>query len=294
MNQGSWPHHGLNATGSIQIEQLEVWQIPNITTVSKSNTVPDIFDTGADTIPHDNVCKLPGTITDSMTFRNDISALAAPVASLGSGLQSWLLEQLQKLDKEMAALAIEEQKINDEQDFMSYHFSDVNTSDNTDRTTTNKQANNTTATSKSNKKIVKGVYNGIKYTVLHGELICTTQVTAEELKSNWLSDVTAADINSDGYIVQEFDYECFRKLINVMRLKSMLKSPQCKLPIKYKKMHATQVPPEKRSMLSCMLTSLNIPSKDFYAAFDRSKSSTASFDTDSSSMCDQWLYSDIQ
>jgi TLD len=231
MDKGLWPHAGLNSSGKIHIEQLEVWQIPDIN--SSSNTVPDIFDPSADIVAHDDICILPANTTDSMTFRDDMSALAAPVTSLSSGLQSWLHGQLQKLDEQMTALSVEEKKINDEQDFMSYHFPDTNTSDTTDSTTTNKEASSTTATiTKSSNELVKGVYKGIVYTVLHGELICTTQVTAEELKSNWLSDVTAADINSDGYIVQEFDYECFRKLINVIRLKSMLKSPQCKLPKK--------------------------------------------------------------
>jgi hypothetical protein len=224
-----------------------------------------------DAIQHSNICILPANTTDSMTFRDDMSALTAPVTTLTNSLQVWLNEQLHKLDKEMIILSIEEKKISDEQGFMSYHFPDITNND-TNTSTINKQAGSTTATTattaKSSKELVNGVCNGIVYIVLHGELLCTIQVTAEELKSNWLSDVTAADINSDGYIVQEFDYECFRKLINITRLKALLKSPQCKLPIKYKEMHATQVSADKKGMLSCMLTSLNIANDSFYAALN--------------------------
>jgi hypothetical protein len=253
LDKGSWPHVGLNSTGNIQFDELEVWQIPNIDTTtatnssSSSNAVPDIFDTTVDTTAHDDTCKLPATTTDSMTFRDDMSALATPVTALTIDLQVWLHGQLQQLDKQMTALGVDEKLISDETDFMTYHFP-VNKKTNTTTTSTN------TASKNSKQLLVKGVYNGIVYTVLHGELICTMQNTIKQLTTEWPADVTAADVNSDGYIVQEFDYECFRKLINVMRLKTLLKSPQCKLPSKYKETCAAAVPVCKKGMLSCMLT----------------------------------------
>jgi hypothetical protein len=74
-----------------------------------------------------------------------------------------------------------------------------------------------------------------------------------------------ADLNSEGYIVEEYD--CFRKLINVMRLRTLMRSPYCKLSADKKQKCPSHAPTTKTGALAWMLAYFMINKDDFYSSF---------------------------
>jgi hypothetical protein len=160
---------------------------------------------------------------------------------------------------------------------MAYHFPATTT------TATAVAAMTSTATSSSSSaaaagssKQLKGVHNAIVHLVLHGEKLCTLQQTFSQFEGNklankygsnrWSASIEA-ELDSDGYIIEEFDYYCYRKLVNVMRLRAMMRSPYCKLPTDTKQKCPSAVPTTKKGALSWMLAHFMITKDDFNDSF---------------------------
>jgi hypothetical protein len=128
---------------------------------------------------------------------------------------------------------------------------------------------------------LRGIHDGIVHIILHGDKICTLQQTLQQFEGNKLAnkygsgrwtDSVEADLNVDGYIVEEFDYYCFRKLVNVMRLRAMMRSPYCNLSSEMKRKCPSAEPESKRGALSWMLAHFMITKDDFSSAFAASES----------------------
>jgi hypothetical protein len=180
--QGQWPYDGIAPTEIIIAEEIEVWQIPALT--SGADNSP-IIDTTVDPI-----CTLPGTATaaspnSAMVFRNDVSVLRAPVTELSTGLQTWLHSRLQQLDRELLDIEQQEQVLNKECEFMAYHFPAIE-----DGTASSAAAGSSSSGNSggANTKQLKGVQNGIVHMVLHGDKICTLQRTFSLFEGNKLAN----------------------------------------------------------------------------------------------------------
>jgi hypothetical protein len=271
--KGNWPYTGLASTMSIQAAEIEVWQIPLMT--DKSDKSP-ITDTTVEP-----TCSLLATATATahnssvMKLCDDALALRAAVNDLNTGWQVWLHTKLQHLDTQLNEIEQEEKALSKEREFMAYHFP----TDGASTTYSAASDSSTTATSRNNKantEQLKGVYNGIVHMVLHGDKICTLQQTFKQFSDSKLAHqygsgrwntAAAADLNSEGYLVKEYDHYCFRKLINVMRLRALMRSPVCELSIDKKEKCPSQAPANKKGALAWMLAHFMITKEDFYDKF---------------------------
>jgi hypothetical protein len=122
---------------------------------------------------------------------------------------------------------------------MAYHFP-------TDEDSTAAAA---AGSSRSNIGQLKGVQNGIVHMILHGDKICTYELANKYGSGRWSASIEA-DLNSEGYIVEEYDYYCFRKLVNVTRLRALMSSPYRNLSVDKKQKCPSQVPATKRGALA--------------------------------------------
>eukprot|EP00953_Heterococcus_sp_UTEX-ZZ885_P001853 1515-Heterococcus_DN1.PRE.1 len=266
-------------TESITAEEIEVWQIPSMT--GDSDTCPIVDPSIADAI-----CVLPtapaahnsnsSSGSSVMAFRNDVSSLQAPVTELTEGLQSWLHSELHVLDKQLRDIEHQEQALNRECEFIAYHFP------NDDVSTATAAASGTDSSDKASTAQLKGVHNGIVHMILHGDKICTLQQTFTQFGDSKLSHqygsgrwntAAAAELNGEGYIVEEYDYSCFRKLINIMRLKALMRSPHCRLSSSMKQKCPSVEPTSKKGALAWMLAHFMITKEDFYSSFATTTSS---------------------
>eukprot|EP00953_Heterococcus_sp_UTEX-ZZ885_P009441 5560-Heterococcus_DN1.PRE.4 len=260
--QEGWPYEGIAPKEIIIAEEIEVWQIPAMTSGAD---ISPIIDTTVDPI-----CTLPLPATaaspnSAMTFRNDVSVLRAPVTELSTDLQTWLHSRLRQLDRQVYDIEQQEQVLNKECEFMAYHFPATGTATGT-----------AAGSSKSSIGQLKGVQNGVVHMVLHGDKLCTLQRTFNLFEGNklankygsdrWTASIEA-DLNSEGYIVEEYDYYSFRKLVNVMRLRALMRSPYCKLSADKKQQYPSQVPATKTGALAWMLAHFMINKEDFYSSF---------------------------
>jgi hypothetical protein len=217
LNIGTWPRDTLAATDLFTADEIEVWQIPDLTASSDTSPIP--LEPTDDNTKSASICVLATDQPEAITFRDDMSSLRAPVAQLSSGLHTWLQTKLQQLEAQLQANELEGREVNNEIDFMTYHSPD------------NRYTDATTTTDNSP---LKGIHDGIVHMILHGDKICKLQQTFQQFEGNKLANKYGsgrwnnsieADLNVDGYIVEELDYYCFRKLVNVMRLRAMMRSP---------------------------------------------------------------------
>jgi TLD len=267
LDKGTWPRSTIAATSTFTADEVEVWQISDLSSNSDTSPIPleTVDDTDDIDIDIDNtasdICILETDQPEAIAFRDDMSALRAPVAQLSTELHTWLYNKLQQLEVQLQTIEVEGKEVNNEINFMTHHF--PNNRD-TDTTTT------------ADNSPLRGIHDGIVHMILHGDKICTLQQTFQQFAGNKLAnkygsgrwnDAIEADLNVDGYIVEEFDYYCFRKLVNVMRLRAMMRSPYCKLPTDMKHKCPSLEPDTKRGALSWMLAHFMISKEDFSSAF---------------------------
>jgi hypothetical protein len=215
---------------------------------------------GFDESTPSSICTLQQQAAMPITFRDDMSALRAPVAQLGCELHTWLYTKLQYAETQLLEIEREGAEVNKEIDFMTYHF----------------PSTNDTAHETTEETPLRGIHDGIVHMILHGDKICTLQNTFTQFAGNKLGNkyssgrwdkTLESDLNADGYIVEEFDYYCFRKLVNVMRLKAMMTSPYCALPEHMKTKCPSVEPGNKKGALSWMLAHFIISKEDFFCSF---------------------------
>ncbi|KAG5176312.1 hypothetical protein JKP88DRAFT_171285 [Tribonema minus] len=124
---------------------------------------------------------------------------------------------------------------------------------------------------------LKGVHDGIVYiTCWGGGQLCTMRDTFTEfggsmLANKYASDVrarniSAAALDEDGCIVEDHNHECFHKLVNVMRLRAIVRRPDFRGTVGNSK--PSPMPAHLAPAMTEMLNYLAIDHERFFSALD--------------------------
>jgi hypothetical protein len=229
-----------------------VWQIYNTVDAAAVTDTPAAVAAAACTISarHSDTC--------SMQFRDDMTVFSQPVTQLGNEFQLWLNTYLQQLDVRAQALQAATDELDAEVAFMNYHYP-VKADE----------------PAQAAKQQLKGVHDGIVHIQLTEHTVLTTQGTLQQFEDSKL-DVQYAPgrwtadnwtLTTKGYCFEEHDYCCFKKLVNVMRIKVLMKAPMCTLNEQWKQRCPKAVPSSRKQQMSSMLAQLLIPEETFYAQF---------------------------
>jgi hypothetical protein len=253
-DHSTWTWPGLSETEIFVAQEIEVWQIPSTAAVA---AVTDTLAAAAAVAAAACTISAKHSDTCSMQFRDDMAVFSQPVTQLGNEFQLWLNAYLQQLDARTEALKAATDTLDAEVAFMNYHYPDKP-----------EQVH-------AREQQLKGLHDGIVHIQLTEHTVLTTQSTLQQFEDSKL-DVKYASgrwtadnwtLTTKGYCFEEHDYCCFKKLVNVMRIKALMKAPMCTLNEQWKQRCPKAVPANRKQQMSSMLAQLLIPEETFYAQF---------------------------
>ncbi|KAG5176315.1 hypothetical protein JKP88DRAFT_171361, partial [Tribonema minus] len=210
------PINGTSGT----VSDLFVWQVPQI-----GGSAP--FNYSSDSTP-------------PLELRADMSSLTGPATSLSFHFGLWLKEQLDAYDSELQAIERQAKLFAAEKAFMQQLApEDIDSRKRAwlEKVGTYVRVHSVlTSRASAPPSPLRGVHNGIVYMACWGGgQLCTMRemfkqfgrsMLANKYASDvWARNIRAAALDEDGCIVENHHHECFQKLVNVMRLRAIVRRP---------------------------------------------------------------------
>ncbi|KAG5184742.1 hypothetical protein JKP88DRAFT_181010 [Tribonema minus] len=271
----------INGTSGTVID-LFVWQVPQTGGSAPAATDAD------DTVLNQPACRLSYTSdsTPPVAFRADLSSLTGPATALSFRFGLWLKEQLDMYAIELRAVKHRTELFASEKTFMQQLIAAMSPDDVNGRkrawlekVRTHNCTHSTGGTDPpATPSPLKGVHHGIVYITCWGTgQLCTMRETFTQLgdetplAKKYASDVWAANIESaaldeDGCVIEDHNAECFQKLVNVMRLRAMVRRPDFSSTVGSSK--PAPMPAHLARAMASMLEYLMIDSEQFFGTLD--------------------------
>ncbi|KAG5184754.1 hypothetical protein JKP88DRAFT_181023 [Tribonema minus] len=267
----------INGTSGGKVVYLFVWQVPQT-----GDSAPPSLTPNADAAVSCQPAPSLSYITSPVALRADMSSLTDPATTLSFHFGLWLKEQLDACDSELRAVDRRAKLFTSEMAFMQQVNATLSPEDldGRKRAWLEKVCIQTAMPSESDPPApptrLKGIHNGIVYIACRGTgQLCTmretfTQFGATPLANKYASDVwggiVEVELDEEGCVFEDHNQECFHKLANVMRLRSIVRRPDFSGTIGSSK--PAPMPAHLTATMTNMLEYLMIDSEQFFSSLN--------------------------
>eukprot|EP00611_Tribonema_gayanum_P023626 TRINITY_DN5000_c0_g4_i1.p1 TRINITY_DN5000_c0_g4~~TRINITY_DN5000_c0_g4_i1.p1 ORF type:complete len:539 (-),score=112.01 TRINITY_DN5000_c0_g4_i1:219-1835(-) len=264
----------VNGTSNGAVTDLFIWQVRQIG--DSAQPLPPHSSADAVPVHPDGGLGCSSDTTPPAVLCADEPGLTGPATALNV-FSLWLKEQLDAYDGEMQAVARRAEMFASERAFMQQLNAALPQEDMDTRKKAwleQVQAGDTHPPAPPSR--LRGVHNGIVYIACSGTgQLCTmrdtfTQFGDTPLANKYASDVwggnVEVELDEEGCVFEDHNQECFDKLVNVMRLRAIVRRPGFSGTIGSSK--PAPMPAHLAPTMANMLEYLMIDSKLFFSSLD--------------------------
>eukprot|EP00611_Tribonema_gayanum_P023624 TRINITY_DN5000_c0_g3_i1.p1 TRINITY_DN5000_c0_g3~~TRINITY_DN5000_c0_g3_i1.p1 ORF type:complete len:445 (-),score=66.39 TRINITY_DN5000_c0_g3_i1:308-1642(-) len=262
----------INGTSGGKVVDLFVWQVPQT-----GDSAPPSLTPTADAAVSRQPARSLSYITPPVALLADLSSLTDPATKLSFHFGLWLKEQLDACDSELRAVERRAKLFTSERAFMQQVNATLSPEDLDGRKRAwLEKMRASESDPPAPPTSLKGIHNGIVYIACRGTgQLCTkretfTQFGETPLANKYASDVwggnVEVELDEEGCVFEDHNQECFHKLVNVMRLRSIVRRPDFSGTTGSSK--PAPMPAHLTATMANMLEYLMIDSEQFFSSLD--------------------------